>query len=122
MGEVSLADYAGKKNVVLALYFAVFTSVWSSELGNFQRDLEEFEKLNTQVIGVSSDDMETLQEFAKERSIGFPLITDAKNEIKNNYGRGRITYLMDKEGTIRFIQKGVPDNEVFLEQLQTLQK
>jgi len=26
-GEVSLKDFAGKKNVVLALYFAVFTSV-----------------------------------------------------------------------------------------------
>lgn len=26
-GEISLADYGGKKNVVLALYFAVFSSV-----------------------------------------------------------------------------------------------
>jgi hypothetical protein len=26
-GEISLSAYAGKKNVVLALYFAVFTSV-----------------------------------------------------------------------------------------------
>ena len=26
-GEISLADYEGKKHVVLALYFAVFTSV-----------------------------------------------------------------------------------------------
>ena len=26
-GEISLADYAGKKHVVLALYFAVFSSV-----------------------------------------------------------------------------------------------
>ena len=26
-GEISLADYGGKKHVVLALYFAVFTSV-----------------------------------------------------------------------------------------------
>ena len=26
-GEISLARYSGKKNVVLALYFAVFTSV-----------------------------------------------------------------------------------------------
>ena len=26
-GEISLADYDGKKNVVLALYFAVFSSV-----------------------------------------------------------------------------------------------
>jgi hypothetical protein len=26
-GEISLADYRGKKHVVLALYFAIFTSV-----------------------------------------------------------------------------------------------
>ena len=26
-GEIRLADYAGKKNVVLALYFAIFTPV-----------------------------------------------------------------------------------------------
>ena len=26
-GEISLADYKGKKHVVLALYFAIFTSV-----------------------------------------------------------------------------------------------
>lgn len=26
-GEISLSDFAGKKNVVLALYFAAFTSV-----------------------------------------------------------------------------------------------
>jgi len=26
-GEISLADYAGEKHVVLALYFAVFSSV-----------------------------------------------------------------------------------------------
>ena len=27
LGEISLADYAGEKNIVLALYFAVFSSV-----------------------------------------------------------------------------------------------
>jgi len=27
VGEISLADYAGNKHVVLALYFAVFSSV-----------------------------------------------------------------------------------------------
>ncbi|MBT8346864.1 MAG: redoxin domain-containing protein [Desulfofustis sp.] len=26
-GEISLADYRGKKHVILALYFAIFTSV-----------------------------------------------------------------------------------------------
>ena len=121
-GEISLADYSGKKHVVLALYFAIFTSVWASEVENFQRDLEAFEKLNAQVIGVSNDDLETLQDFVEEHSIEFPLVTDAQKEIKKNYGSGRITYLIDQDGIIRFIQKGVPDNELFLEQLKKLMK
>lgn len=65
--------------------------------------------------------METLHEFVKEKGISFPLVTDATNEIKANYGRGRVTYLIDKEGIIRFIQKGVPDNKDFIEQLKALQ-
>ena len=121
-GEISLGNYRGKKRVVLALYFAVFSSVWSSELENFQRDLEAFEGMNAQIIGVSSDDMKTLQEFVEEKGIQFPLITDAKNEIKKKYGSGRITYLIDEKGVIRFIQKGVPENKVFIEQLEALQK
>ena len=66
--------------------------------------------------------MKTLQEFAEEKSIDFPLITDAKNEIKKTYGGGRLTYLIDKKGIIRFIQNGVPENDAFIEQLKALQK
>jgi peroxiredoxin len=36
------------------------------------------------------------------------------------YGRNRITYLIDKKGIIRFIQKGVPENKEFLEQIRKL--
>ncbi|MFC1831558.1 peroxiredoxin family protein, partial [Thermodesulfobacteriota bacterium] len=38
-------------------------------MGNFQRDLEEYKKLNAEIIGVSDDDMETLEEFIKENGI-----------------------------------------------------
>ena len=120
-GEISLSAYAGKKNVVLALYFAVFTSVWASELANFQRDLEEFEKLDAQIVGVSNDDMKSLEQFVKEEQISFPLVTDSQKDIKRNYGSGRITYLIDKQGIIRFIQKGVPDNDDFIKQLEMIQ-
>lgn len=120
-GEISLADYGGKKHVVLALYFAVFSSVWASELANFQRDLEEFEKLDAQVIGVSDDDMETLEKFVKEENISFPLVSDTQKDIKRKYGSGRITYLIDRQGIIRFVQKGVPENDEFIQQLKLIQ-
>jgi peroxiredoxin len=65
--------------------------------------------------------METIDEFIKENGIEFPLVSDSENEFRKNYGRGRLTYLIDKQGTIQFIQKGVPSNADFLEQLNSLQ-
>jgi len=65
--------------------------------------------------------METLQQFVKESDITFPLVTDSQKDIKKSYGYGRVTYLIDKQGIIRFIQEGVPDNDEFLLKLQELQ-
>ena len=86
-GEVSLTDFASKKNVVLALYFAVFTSVWSSELLEFQRDLEEFSSMDSEIIGVSNDDMKTLQKFVNEEGVKFKLIADTDKKIKKLFGK-----------------------------------
>jgi peroxiredoxin Q/BCP len=87
---------------------------------SFQRDLEKFESLNTQILGVSGDSLETHMKFAEKYAIAFPLISDGNMQIKNLYGRNRITYLIDKQGIIRFIQKGVPDNKEFLKEIRKL--
>lgn len=65
--------------------------------------------------------METLRKFVEEEGIRFPLVADTGKEIKKRYGGGRVTYLIDKRGKIRFIQKGVPNNADFIERLKTLQ-
>jgi peroxiredoxin Q/BCP len=86
----------------------------------FQRDLEEFKELDAQIIGVSGDSLETNTRFADENGIAYPLVSDDDRSIKKKYGRGRVTYLIDKNGVIRFIQKGVPDNHDFVTQLKQL--
>ncbi len=88
----------------------------------FQRDLEKFEGLDTQVLGLSGDSLVTHAKFADEYNITFPLITDKDNHIKDMYGRNRITYLIDKKGVIRFIQAGVPENKDFLKEIKKLSK
>ena len=65
--------------------------------------------------------METHREFTDQNGIGFPLVSDDDKTIKKLYGRGRITYLIDKSGVIRFVQKGVPKNEDFLNKLKQLE-
>lgn len=88
----------------------------------FQRDLEKFEGLDTQVLGVSGDSLVTHAKFAEQYKITFPLITDKVDQIKDLYGRTRITYLIDKKGIIRFIQTGVPENKDFLREIKKLSK
>jgi hypothetical protein len=48
------------------------------------------------------------------------LASDTEKSIRKSYGRGRVTYLIDKGGIIRHIQKGVPDNQAFLDKLEKI--
>lgn len=74
------------------------------------------------MLGVSGDTLETHQAFMKEHAIAFPMIDDADGAIRKLYASGRVTYLIDKEGIISFILKGVPDNGRLLEELDRQQK
>jgi len=74
------------------------------------------------VLGVSGDTLETHQAFMKEQGIAFPMIDDAEGTIRKLYDSGRMTYLIDKEGIISYIMKGVPENERLLEELDRQQK
>lgn len=120
-GPVKLEEYQGRKNVVLAFYFADFTPVWTGELQAFQKDIARFEGLNTQVLGVSSDSIETHKKFTEEYGITFPLVSDEDGTVRKLYGKGRITFLIDKDGIIRYIQKGVPKNKKFLKKIKKLE-
>ena len=86
----------------------------------FQRDLDTFEKLNAQVLGVSPDSIATHEEFSSKNGLQYPLVADEAGEIRKQYAPGRVTYIVDREGMIRFIQQGVPDNRVLLKELEKL--
>jgi peroxiredoxin Q/BCP len=86
----------------------------------FQNDIERFEKLNAQVLGISSDSLETHEAFAKQLKLTFPLVAD-DGRIGKLYGSGRITHLVDQKGIVRYVHKGMPDNERLLEEIGNLQ-
>lgn len=86
----------------------------------FQGDLEKFKSRNTQVLGVSPDTIETHERFRGKYGINFPLISDTAGDLRKIYSGGRITFLIDRDGIIRLIQKGVPDNGKILEEIDKL--
>ena len=85
----------------------------------FQTDIKEFEKLNAQVVGVSTDSLETHRKFSRANGITFPLIAD-DGTLKDLYSQRRTAYIIDQQGIIRFIYEGVPGNFELLIELDKL--
>lgn len=86
----------------------------------FQDGIDRFEESGAQVLGVSSDDLETHAQFAKEHGLSFPLISDRGGAVQKLYAPGRVTFLIDKKGEIRQVQAGQPDLPRLLEELVQL--
>ena len=85
----------------------------------FQNDIERFEKLGAQVLGVSADSLETHNAFVEKLGLNFSLLVD-DGSIRKSYGSGRLTYLIDQSGIIRYVHKGVPDNDRLLQEIGNL--
>jgi peroxiredoxin Q/BCP len=86
----------------------------------FQRDIASFEARDAQVLGVSADDVETHKRFAESLKLTFPLLVDRDDAFPADYRRGRVTYVIDKGGTVRDISSGMPDNQRILGVLDTI--
>ena len=88
----------------------------------FQADIAAFERLNTQVLGVSPDDVATHKRFAASLNLTFPLVSDPGGKIQAQYGQGRIAFFIDTKGVVRLIVEGMPDNRKVLADIERLLK
>ena len=88
----------------------------------FQADIAAFERLNTQVLGVSPDDVETHKRFAESLKLTFPLVSDPGGTIRSQYGQGRIAFFIDTKGIVRLVVEGMPDNKKVLADIERLLK
>lgn len=110
-------DYKGKW-VVLFSHPADFTPVCTTEFVAFQKRYEEFKKLNTELIGLSIDQVFShikWKEWIKEKlnvEIEFPIIADDRGKIAEMYGmihpnKGtntvRAVFIIDPKGLVRAI-------------------
>ncbi|MFC1657334.1 peroxiredoxin family protein [Candidatus Moduliflexota bacterium] len=69
---------------------------------------------------MSADDIETHKRFAESLGITFPLVADPGKQIQARYGSGRIAFLIDREGIVRYIETGMPDNQRILRKIDEL--
>ena len=105
----SLEDYRDQW-VVLYFYPKNNTPGCTTEACEFRDDIFAFRDLNTQILGVSLDDVESHKAFAEEYGLPFPLLSDADGTTSSAYGvktrmfgmtvARRQTFIIGPNGTI----------------------
>ena len=109
--QITLADYQGKKAVVLFFYPKDGTPVCTKEACAFRDAYEEFCEAGAVVIGVSSDSSSRHQAFASNHRLPFVLASDKDSKARRAFGvpksmglfPGRVTYVIDREGIVRHV-------------------
>lgn len=108
---VSLADLRSKGSVVVYFYPKDKTPGCTAEAGAFRHSYQKFVELGAEVVGVSSDSVESHKSFAADCSLPFKILSDEGGKVRKSFGvpssmglfPGRVTYVIDREGVVRHV-------------------
>ena len=98
--KVSLHDFRGKW-VVLYFYPKDGTSGCTLEAHNFQRDIEKYQQLNAEIVGVSVDTPDSHKDFCAKQGLHFKLLADTEKKVSGDYDS------LDPTGKIAKVWTGV---------------
>ena len=109
--NISLSQFIGKKNVVIFFYPMDESPVCSREAEAFRDKYEAFKELDAEVLGISSQSVESHKSFSKHHNLPYFLLSDTNNDVRRLYGVSstlgivpkRVTFVIDKEGIIKYI-------------------
>ena len=114
-GEVTLTNKDfNDKNLVIYFYPKDSTPGCTTEGQDFRDNYDEFQKYETEIIGVSRDNIKSHENFKLKQSFPFELLSDPDEKMcksfdvmkmKSMYGReylgvDRSTFLIDKNGNV----------------------
>jgi peroxiredoxin Q/BCP len=108
---LSLRSILADKNLVLYFYPRDFTAGCTREACGFRDNYHELQGGDTEVVGVSVDDAERHDRFAREHGLTFPLVSDPQRRLAKLYGAtstlrdimgvtARLTFVIDRSRKI----------------------
>ncbi len=108
--ELELASLKGNI-LILFFYPRAYTPGCTKEACSFRDNMIRLTGIGAKVVGVSTDNVKRQAGFKAKHALSYPLIADADKKIVDLYGvktRGtgtakRVTFLIDRDGIIRFV-------------------
>jgi peroxiredoxin Q/BCP len=113
--QVDLSEYQNGKKMVVFFYPKATTPGCVRETTEFGARRHEFDAVDTQIVGVSVDDVELQKQHAVQCAANFPTLCDTDKSLTTQLGllneeRGtakRTTFILDGSGTVRRVFEGV---------------
>lgn len=116
--EVVLSSFRGSKAVLVIFYPLAFTGICTGELCRVRDELPTFQNDDVQVVTISVDSAYAHKIFSEREGYEFPLLSDfwPHGGVAQTYGvfnekagiANRGTFLVDKEGIVRFAEMNGP--------------
>ena len=116
--EVRLADFRGRKAVLLVFYPLAFSRRCHGELTEVQANLPAYANDDVQVLTISVDSVYSHKVWAEQEGFDFPLLADfwPHGAVARDYGvfnagtgfANRGTFLVDAAGVVRFAEMTGP--------------
>jgi len=111
--ELSLSSYRGRP-VVIVFYPGDDSPVCTKQLNSYNDGLNEFEKLDAQVLAISSQDLASHDAFSAKYGLKFPLLADTDKSVAKSYGvlgplgfPRRSVFIVDGNGVIRYAHRAI---------------
>ncbi|MCW2597315.1 MAG: mycoredoxin-dependent peroxiredoxin [Pseudonocardiales bacterium] len=116
--EVVLSSFRGKQAVLIIFYPLAFTGICTGELCKVRDELPTFQNDDVQVVTISVDSAYSHKIFSEREGYEFPLLSDfwPHGGVAQAYGvfnektgfANRGTFLVDKQGIVRFAEMNGP--------------
>jgi len=106
---IDIDSFKGKKKLVIFFYPKDDSPGCTREACYFRDLFEVFREADAEIIGISSQSVESHKRFAEKHRLSYTLLSDKGNKIRRLFGvptnmfgllPGRVTYIADIQGRI----------------------
>jgi peroxiredoxin Q/BCP len=123
--KFSLKKQMHGKSAILYFYPKNFTSACTKEACSFRDNFEAFRRADVDVIGISTDSVESHRKFKKAYDLPFTLLSDSGGEVARLYKvrmpllglTRRITYLLNAAHTIVAVHEDLFDGPAHVQEM-----
>ena len=105
-----LSENVGESSLLLLFVPMAFTGVCTEEFCAVSANMDEYDGLQAQVIGISGDNPFAQQAWAEKEGFGLKMLSDYEHEVAGAYGIAYDAFLPE----INLTMGGVPKRSAFI--------